>query len=173
MFLVHVKPTIKKFILFYYSSFVKMTFLFIDVLKYTAYAILALLWPLLELLSWYPLHKPRNSFADRTPVDFIYVYLIFRCVSVAWQWWEGSGLRESRRQTDYGIRTPHRSLSLCEGNHRCRKRPIISSFDVFSAVSLDNLLLNKQWFETPCDVTVMRVLLTLVFVKRKLVRLKL
>ena len=42
-------------------------------------------WPLLGLLSWYPLiySSHCNSFEDRVPVDGIYGYPIFKWVTVA------------------------------------------------------------------------------------------
>ena len=43
-------------------------------------------WPLLGILSWYPIFKSRhcNSFEDQAPVNFIYGCLIFKWVAVTW-----------------------------------------------------------------------------------------
>ena len=43
-------------------------------------------WPLLEILSWYPVMKSSlcNSFEDRAPVDFIYGCPIFKWVAKTW-----------------------------------------------------------------------------------------
>ena len=48
-------------------------------------------WPLLGLPTLYPIIESShcNSFEDQVPVDFIYGYLIFKWVAVAWYRWEG------------------------------------------------------------------------------------